>query len=224
MSIDDDVPPPTPTPTPTPPPARRVPLRGWLLPLAILLPSMVLCGSVFSTSIKHPPGGVPADVCALIPTDLLNRVVPAAKVGDVDSKNSETYTNRARCSAQTDPDTARTTARGSLSVELDRHGTLAGKDPREHAQDEFGSSKRFALSDTIVPHRVFDLERLGDAAFVAVDRQRDTDRQEHQSVVEVEVLAADRTLRLHYVASPTTDDLAVSAAVAVARALLGRLR
>jgi hypothetical protein len=202
-------------------PARRAP--RWL-PLMALVPLVFLFGSLVPLAVKHAPGSVPGDVCALVPPDLLDRVVPAAKKDDVDARNSEPYTNVARCSAQTDGDRATTTARGSLSVELRRHGTLAGLDPAAHARDEFASDKRFELTDTITPGRVSDVGGLGDSAFVSVARQRDSDQRGHLSMVQLEVLARDRILRLHYVASPTTDDRAVSAAVAVARALLGAVR
>jgi hypothetical protein len=202
-------------------PARRV---GWWLPFVALVPMVFLFGSLIPLSVKHAPGSVPGDVCALVPPDLVDRVVPAARKGDLDVKNAEPYTNVARCSAQTDVERATTTARGSLSVELRRHGTLAGMDPRAHAQDEFASDKRFELTDTITPGRVSDLGGLGDSAFVSVARPRDSDVPEHRSAVQLEVLDRDRILRLHYVASPTTDDRAVSAAVAVARALLGAVR
>jgi hypothetical protein len=223
MSIDDNVPT-VPPPALPPAPARRRSRLLWLVPLAILLPATIMCATVLPMAFKHGPGDVPANVCALIPTDLLNRVVPAGKVEDPTSSNTEPYTNRARCTAQTDADSAPTTARATLSVELERHGSLAGQDPDEHAQDDFVSSKKFALARSISPADVFDVDRLGDSAFIAVRRRDDVDRREHRSTLDLWVLAHDRVLRLHYVASPTTDDRAASAVVAVARALLGALR
>jgi len=150
--------------------------------------------------------------------------VGPATVGEVVSENSEQYTNHARCSAGTDANQALTTARGSLSVELDRYGWLANQNSRQHAQDEFGSSKRYELTDKISSPRVFDVARLGDSAFVSVDAPHESDRTDHRTTLTLEVLAGDRTLRLFYIASPTTEELAVSAAVTVARALLGALR
>jgi hypothetical protein len=202
-------------------PARRA---AWWLPLVAVVPVVFVFGSLIPLTDKHPPGSVPADVCALVPPDLLDRLVPAARTSDVDAKNAEPYTNVARCSAQTDGERATTTARGSLSVELRRHGTLAGLDPRGHAQDDFASDKRFELTDAIVRKRVSDLGGLGDSAFVSVARPDDSDARDHRTTVQLEVLARDRILRLHYAASPTTDDRAVSALLAVARALLGALR
>jgi hypothetical protein len=202
-------------------PARRA---VWWAPLVALAPLVFVFVSLIPMTAKHPPGSVPADVCALVPPDLMDRVVPAAKVTHVDARNSERYTNVARCSVQTDGDRATTTARGSLSVELRRYGTLAGQGPQEHAQEDFAFDKKFALADTIVPGRVSNVGGLGESAFVSVARRDGSGVAEHQSTVQVEVLARDRTLRLHYVASPTTDDRAVSAAVAVARALLGAVR
>jgi hypothetical protein len=194
------------------------------VPLLFLIPLVILCGSSIRLVIKTPPGPVPPDVCALVPADLLQRVVPAAKMEEPESKNSETFTNVARCSGQTDSGKAGTTAHALLRVELRRYGTLAGASPGQHAHDEFAGSKKFALKDQISPARVFDVGRLGDSAFVSVDEPSVSDRQEHRSVVDLQVLMRERTLRLYYYAEPTTDDLAVAAVVAVARALLGALR
>jgi hypothetical protein len=217
MSVPDHGP-----PVPSPRRPRRIHLRGRLLRLVILLPAIVLGASFLPLHGDSPPRSVPADVCALIPADLLSRVVPAGKVSEVDARNAEPYRNVARCTVRTDSDSATTTAYGSLNVELQRHGSLGRQGPGDRARDDFASSKKFALTDTISPQRVFDVNRLGDSAFVAIGKPNDFAVQEHQSAVEVQVLADERTLLIYYVASPTTDDLAVSAAVAVARALLGQ--
>jgi hypothetical protein len=202
------------------PAARLVP---WLFLLLIVLPAILLGTSFLRINVKAAPGGVPADMCALIPADLLAQVVPAGKVSGVESKNSESYTNVARCEVQTEPDKATTTANASLAVELRRNGSLAGRNPRQHAQDDFASGKKLAMTDTITPTRVFEVSRLGDSAYVSVRKPSSLAATQHQSMVEVQALAGDKVLRITYFASPTTDDLAASAAVAVVRALLSRV-
>jgi hypothetical protein len=219
---------PPPTPPPAPPPAvRRSGAGRWRIGLAVvavLAPVVLLAVVLGPLLLKEKPRAVRPDVCALVPADLLARVVPAGKVAGVAADNAGASINAARCRVETDDTKATSSARATLSIEVRRHGSLGRWDPGDHARDEFAGGKGYELADTNAPRKVHDLSRLGDSAFVAVYRGGDSDAREHRSVVHLQVLARDMLLRIDYDASPTREDLATAAAVAVARALLGSLR
>jgi hypothetical protein len=195
----------------------------WIgLPLMVLPLVFTMTCLVLPTVFAEKPRDVPGDVCALVPADLLARLVPAAGARDHDAENGQQFTNRARCSVRTDTAQATSTARGSLMISLKRHGDLALRDPAEHAQDEFASSKRYRLRRG--DSSVFDLRKLGDSAYLAKDRASDNDRASRVSQVEVVVLRKDVELTVWYSAGPSDERLVSSAAVAVAHALLAGLR
>jgi hypothetical protein len=196
---------------------RWVSLPIMLVPLVFMMVYLVL-----PAVLPEKPRDVPGDVCALVPADLLARVVPAAGPRETEAKNGEQYTNRARCSVSTQPDLATSTARGILTIELNRHGDLAGRNPADHAQNEFALTKRYLFGREGT--RVYDLSKLGDSAYLAVDRSGDSDHRVGPLRVSVAVLRKDIELTVRYSASPTDDRLASAAAVAVARAVLGGVR
>jgi hypothetical protein len=72
-------------------------------------------------------------------------------------------------------------------------------------------------------YRVFDIGKLGDSAYLAIEEPSKFQRDEPNSRVEVSVLRKDVELTVGYGASPTDDSLASSAGVAVARALMDAL-
>jgi hypothetical protein len=206
------------------PMGKRLRTAIRILRLAMLLPLLLMGLVVWRLNDQHPPKAVPADVCALVPADLLARVVPAAKPGKPSTDGPSLTAATARCSTRTDPDNATSTADADLSIQVDHEGSLGGKDPGAHARDEFAGDKRREITKPLDPGRVFDLPGLGDDAYVFVQRPRNYAVTEHRSSVEVHVLAGATVLRVDYDAAPSTDDLATAAAVALAQALLGAVR
>jgi hypothetical protein len=171
------------------------------------------------------PRDVPSDVCALVPADLLARVVPAGKVANVTAQNDGAPTNKAECTVATDRDQATTTARATLSISLTRHGDTTLRTSEDHSQHDFALFKRMRMAnESRTRYHVFDLSKLGDSAYLAVEEPTQSQRDEQNSRVEVSVLRNDIELTVRYFASPTDDALSSSATVAVARALMDALK
>lgn len=196
----------------------------WVwLPL-LFMPLLLPTTSLLPSLLDSDPRPVPGDLCAPVPAALLDRVVPARKVESIESENRD-YANRATCNVSTDSEQAASTAQAYLSIELVSHGGWSSSSAESRAQDDFASMKQYRLTDDGPPrYRIADVRRIGDSAYAGVREADEYHRQQRRSSLLVAVLRDDVELMVHYGASPTTDDLALSAAVAVTRALLGGLR
>lgn len=199
--------------------ALLAPLVGVLVfPLMFIVPMLASDASARR---------VPENVCALVPADLLARLVPAGQMDTPESSYSSSYKARTTCEVRTDQETASTTAGASLSIELERYAgkRIGFSDAEDEAQDQFASHKAYPLTATS-GYRVADLSGLGDSAYLAV-REPPAPTKPGGTVdnwsVQVVVLRADAVLTVGYTASPTDERRAASAAVAVTRALLKEL-
>jgi hypothetical protein len=196
--------------------ARWVPLVA-VLPLAfvaVLIPLSQQTGSA------RP---VPPDMCALVPPDLLSRLVPSARraLGVVDSSHNQLHLTN--CRAETDLDVATTTATARLTLQFDRYGPRGSLSPAENARDAFARDKQVVLAATGTRHKVSDLVGLGDSAYLDVLPPTVVDSAEGGSFATVSVLRGDGELTITYGAAPSTDELTAAAAVSVAREVAGRL-
>jgi hypothetical protein len=190
----------------------------------VLAPQVPLMILMLRSNSREQPQQVPANLCALIPTDLLARVVPAGKIEDVKADNTGTYNNTAECSAVTNTDEATTTARSSLWIRLTRHAGDSTRSPEKTAQNSFAITKAYRMNDSTSSERVFDISKLGDSAYLSIRDVSDFERRAQESRVEVSVWRKDIELTVHYFAAPTDEALSSSAAVAVARALTDALQ
>jgi hypothetical protein len=197
----------------------------WIWIPLVILPWVPMAIWAQRSAFAAPPRRVPSDVCALVPADLLARVVPAGKTANVTAENDGAPTNKAECTVATDRDHATTTARASLSISLSRHGDGGLRTSEDHSQHEFALFKRMRMAnESSTRYRVFDLSKLGDSAYLAVEELSQSQRDAQNSSVEVSVLRKDIELTVRYFASPTDDALSSSAVVAVARALMDVLQ
>ncbi|MGH3734633.1 MAG: hypothetical protein ACRDT6_03270 [Micromonosporaceae bacterium] len=197
---------------------------AWLLPLvAVLSVTIGFCGPSMlrlTAGGSDDPRRAPDDPCALIATRTMALVVPSPKVERSEADNSLTYTRYGYCTVATDDDAATSTARASLRVTIERHGALRRANPAAKARGDFAGSKQRELDGSEA--RVVDLPGLGDSGYAEI---RDNDRPDKKkSDVTVNVLVGGDTISVNYRSSPATDQLALAAAVAVARDLLKGLR
>jgi hypothetical protein len=203
---------------------RSVATARWLRLVPILVMSLVVPAVFvpFMLGDTTKARAVPANVCALIPAALSAQVVPAGVIKNAGGSEIPDHTS---CTVQTDNARADTTAWASLYVKVERSGGNVWTSRDDAARDDFARYKRI-IRDPDGPvgisRNVQDIAALGDSAFLTV---KDRSRVNVEEVdLAVHVLDGDTVLTVSYDATPTTEVLAASAAVAVARALLEELR
>lgn len=208
-----------------PRPKIRMPWYVWLL----IITTVVACGlgqfgpafvklassDTARGSVERDPGDAPSDPCGLIPEETVALAVPAAEVERSEADNSFEYTRYAHCDLETDDETATSTARAALSIDIERNGPFLDDSPSQSARDDFIDAKKYDLDDG----PVYDVAGVGDAAYFTAESLG----EDRVSIV-LEVLSGPDTMRLHYVSSPTNRELAVAAVVVVARSLVKGLR
>jgi hypothetical protein len=191
-----------------------------LVGVSVLVGLLAIGGIVVVVNQIHDekPGVVPPDLCALIPADLLARIVPSAQVSNRQSSPWSASCNEVSAAGSSGPDQAQ--AAGSLSLFVDWYSsTLTGTAVRR-ARAAFGSVKQEALDGGSVTG---DLAGLGDSAYLTKFTVAQTPGSEWTAGATVDVLRGDAVLSVFYFADPTTQARADATAVDVARALIGRL-
>jgi hypothetical protein len=192
-----------------------------LVPILVLMFGvLVLCGSagavvVRAGSTRFGPSqpATLADVCSLVPGDLLGRLVPGATPEDkkvLASRLRATKTCRAGTSYRR-PVTA------SLRVEVSRYGRYLDYPPPEHAKRDFIARKN--VHSKVSTNSVFDVAGLGQSAFLEVDPYPSGATVQ----ASVYVLRGDVLISVEYSASPSSGDLVTAAAVAVSRRVMEKL-
>jgi hypothetical protein len=199
-------------------------LRWTWVPVALVgvlvIPAIFFLPTAVGES--GPARAVPADVCSLIPDELLARVVPA---GEKNDQSGGGQPSRAACSVHTGSARADSAGTASLDITVERYRGRRWTSREDEARDWFAWTKRLLLDkdDATFTTRVSDLADLGDSAYLEVD-DRSGSGDEGQEDLTVHVLSGDTILTVSYSASPTDETLVASAAVTVARALLEGLR
>lgn len=159
------------------------------------------------------PAASPRDPCALIAEKTLALVVPSPKVTRSEASNDGPYTTYGYCDVETDSDRATSSARAWLSVDIERSGSVGYLGPAESARHDFTFSKRYSRDEG---DRLSDVRNLGDSAYVQIEADED---EEDQWSVRLHVLAGSDEIEVGYSAGPTDDELALAAAIAVARSV-----
>jgi hypothetical protein len=169
------------------------------------------------------PGAVPADLCSLVPADLLARVVPSALQQErrVTTNSPEAISDCITTSHPNLPEPPEDFRTGLLDLRLGRFAGSGRDTSARHAEELFVTEKQSSMDRPAV---VGDLAGLGDSAYLVVDVVTTSDGSHLQSAATVTVLFDDMVLDVNYSAQPSTQADVNSAAVEVARALVGRLR
>jgi hypothetical protein len=199
-------------------------LRWTWVPVALMGVLVVPAIFFLPTAVGEsgPARAVPADVCSLIPDELLARVVPA---GEIDDQSGGGRPSRAVCSVHAGSARTDSTGTASLDITVERYQGRRWTSREDEARDWFAWTKRLLLDkdDATFTTRVSDLADLGDSAYLEVE-DRSGSGDEGRENLTVHVLNGDTILTVSYSASPTDETLVASAAVTVARALLEGLR
>lgn len=209
--VTDESPPPKPWPVRA---ARWATASSGLIIVLLVLGVLVL-----PQAVRSEVRAVPDDLCALVPAELLARLVPAPATPERRTGPASDQRARAECEVSTEK---RDATYGSLVLEVERHGAAMFRGAAGDTRDSYAGLKQTRLTGGLVPQRVADVPGLGDDAYVTGDAST-TDRASRGFAI-VTVLAGDTILTVSYNAAPSTDALATSAAVTVARAMLGGLR
>jgi hypothetical protein len=193
--------------------------------LAMLIVCVCVATPLLPAGLGGPPGAVPDDLCRLVPSDQLDRIVPAADELFVQRDDGRASTRWSECVMQTDSNRADTTATGTLHLRVDRFSGSIIDPPAAQARADFASVKQDQLSPGVIEYQVHDLAGLGDAAYIAV-QVTDPSRTGGLAIsprVDLRVLKADLRLDVEYTANPSTNDRVAAVAYAVAQSLMERL-
>lgn len=161
------------------------------------------------------PAALPGDLCALVGDALLAQLTPDHEPPE--HRNTPgSYTSYAYCTVDTDTKKARSTAEGSLDLELQRHGSVADS-PREEARDDFESGCENYGDTPNLYGRLRTVDGVGERACAAVSEEDGT------ATVHLLVLAGADYLNVTYRAEPSNAERALAGAKTVANNILARL-
>jgi hypothetical protein len=202
----------------------------WATVVALLFAVTATAVDIIPRNTRNA-AAVPADLCALLPTDLLNLLVPSARERNKQVDTTHGYFSSSSCAEAsgtlTYPDD-RTVEIGSLNLLLSRDGGSGSDSPARRARSDFIAEKQHNLDHPIViadqPSYVRDLAGLGDSAYLVINVVVDSDSSHAIGDASLWVLFGDATLSVEYIAHPSTQAKVESGAVEVARALIGRLQ
>ncbi|WP_326562257.1 hypothetical protein [Micromonospora sp. NBC_01796] len=154
----------------------------------------------------------PPAACGLVPGGLLVQLVPDP---DTEAVPGEDQSRLTGCVWNSGTDGAPND--GNLRISVERFGPSSFRTPSTEAQDAFGGRKRFHSQGT---DRVVDVTGLGRYAYAVLP-----DRRDDPDDVEVQVLAVQDgdMVEVTYHVKPSTEPLALAAAVTAARTVLAQL-
>jgi hypothetical protein len=193
----------------TPADQRATAGPSWLAVLWVVAAAVVLVATdqlVINRWILGPTTPVTLANCG-VPPDLVATIVPMA-----DAVRSTTDGGRQRCSWGT-AGTATRDAVVNVQIEQPGFDRVRFTTPVRSAQDEFAAGKRAQLRVS----RVFDVPGLADAAYGYTSAML-------VSAATVTELVGPAIVTVNYAASPSTNALALGAAVEVARRVGQALR
>ena len=202
-----------------PEPATR-PARwpSWLA-VAVAVPTVIAVQTWLLPALLPEAAPVPEDPCGLVPRDTWNLLVPEPRIVRSEARNTE-GDHAGSCEVETR--TAASEAKAHVTIWITRHDR-GNRTSRTEAQNDFAASKKLALDRA--EGRCFDIRDLGDSAFVEITQMvpRVGESGGDWVTVRLEVLSGSDTLKVTYGAAPTDPDLAIGAAVALARHVVGGL-
>jgi hypothetical protein len=194
----------------------------WAFPIVVICVVAAVLFSEFQST-DTVSGTLPPDLCTLVPASLLARVVPSAQESDGEL-NLGGLESTSRCfesSHVTSANPPSEAATGSLDLTLNRFARSNANSAAGRAQTDFAAGKRRALAGAPAVHDIAD---LGDSAYVTVSGVTSTDGSHLFAGASVRVLFDNADLEVSFFGADSTTPLAMSAAVTVARALIGQLR
>jgi hypothetical protein len=198
---------------------RRWVLRVYPLVSVFTLVTLVLLQLRPLTGV---PGALP-DPCTLVPAPLLAQVVPSPQESNqyVDLSGSQ---HVSRCFESSDvvyADPEPEITSGALDLTLSRFGASFDGSGGQRARADFTSTKQHWLAGGLP---VRDIAGLGDSAYVVLGGVTSSDGSHLFAAATVGVLFGNADVDVSYTAGRSTTPLAMSAAVSVARTLIGQLR